>query len=164
MSTRVWIAKELDNGKYRSIYCHSDGYPSHTGMILLKHYDTEEKLDELLKLGDISIIGGILAPDPTKPHNRMLQQDGVTLAYGRDMGKKDVEARERSYSAITTGTNCDHTYIFTRDQKWMFIKLGEPKLEVKDLAEELKYEPQETVTENEETEDAETEETLTQSM
>ena len=91
----------------------------------------------------------------------MEQQEGVTLAYGRDIGKKNVEARERSYSAITTETNCDHTYIFTRDQKWMFVKLGQPKLEVKDLAEELKYEPQETVTENEETEDTET---LMQSM
>ena len=163
MSTRVWIAKELENGKYRSIYCHSDGYPSHTGMILLKHYDTEEKLDELLKLGDISLIGGVLAPDPTKPHNRVEQQEGVTLAYGRDMGKKYVEARERSYSAITTGTNCNYTYIFTRDQKWTFVKLGQPTLEVKDLAEELKYEPQETITENEETEDVETE-SFTQNM
>ena len=164
MSTRAWIAKEVDNGKYRSIYCHSDGYLSHTGMILLKHYDTEEKLDELLKLGDISLIGGVLAPDPTKPHNRVEQQEGVTLAYGRDIGKKNVETRERSYSAITTETNCDHTYIFTRDQKWTFVKLGQQMLEIKDLAEELNYKPQETVTKNEETEDAKYEEALIQNM
>ena len=164
MSTRVWIAKELDNGKYRSIYCHNDGYPSHTGMVLLKGYNTEEKLDELLDVGDISVIGEQLNPDPTKPHDHLEFQNGVVLAYGRDIGEKRVGARERDYSAITTETDCNYTYIFTRNQKWTFIKLGQPTLEVKDLAEELKYEQQETVAENEEREDAETEETLTQSM
>ena len=164
MSTRAWIAKELDNGKYRSIYCHSDGYPSHAGMILLKHYDTEEKLDELLKLGDLSVIGGKLAPDPTKPHNHMERQEDVTLAYGRDLGEKCVGARRRDFKSITVDTDCNYTYIFTKDKTWNYIKLGQPALVEKDLAKELKYEPQETITENEETVDAETEETLTQSM
>ena len=164
MSTRAWIAKELDNGKYRSIYCHSDGYPSHAGMLLLKHYDTEEKLDELLKLGDLSVIGGKLAPDPTKPHNHIERQEDVTLAYGRDLGEKRVGARRRDFKTIMVDTDCNYTYIFTKDKTWNFIKLGQPTLVEKDLAKELNYEPQETITENEETVEAEGEEPLMQNM
>ena len=163
MSTRVWIAKELENGKYRSIYCHNDGYPSHTGKILLTHYNTEEKLDKLLALGDISVIGGKLEPDTTKDHNHRELQTDVVLAYGRDIGEKGVGARQRSYSAITTETDCNYTYIFTRDHEWKYIKLQEPNLELKDLANELKYESPTTAEQNEGAEETETE-SFTQSM
>lgn len=57
MSTRALIAKELKNGKYKTIYCHSDGYPKGVGKTLLTEYNTEEKLDALLDLGDLSILG-----------------------------------------------------------------------------------------------------------
>jgi len=50
MSTRstIWVR----NGKeFEGVYCHFDGYPSHTGVILAKHYDNEDKVKELIKGG-----------------------------------------------------------------------------------------------------------------
>lgn len=52
MSTRSLIAEKDANGTIRSVYCHYDGYPDHTGRILKEFYDTPEKLTELINLGD----------------------------------------------------------------------------------------------------------------
>ena len=60
----VSSAKKLKNGKYIGIYHHSDGYPEYLGELLLTYYDTEEKLDKLISLGDISFAGPIPEDDP----------------------------------------------------------------------------------------------------
>lgn len=55
MSTRCLIG--LYNPKdntVTSMYCHSDGYTTCTGAILLTDYDTEDKVKELLNLGSLS--------------------------------------------------------------------------------------------------------------
>ena len=57
MSTRSRIAKLNDDGSIRVIYCHSDGYLSYNGRILLEHYTDPAKVDALLDLGDISSLG-----------------------------------------------------------------------------------------------------------
>jgi hypothetical protein len=54
MATRSYIGKRLEDGKIRFIYCHFDGYPSHNGTLLTEHYSTEDKVNDLLDLGDIS--------------------------------------------------------------------------------------------------------------
>ena len=56
MSTRCYIAKQAGAGKYRTIYCHSDGYPEGVGQTLLTYYGYPEKIDQLLDLGDISVV------------------------------------------------------------------------------------------------------------
>ena len=56
MSTRCRIAIEHD-GKFESIYCHHDGYLEYVGKKLLKHYNTPERVRELMALGDISSLG-----------------------------------------------------------------------------------------------------------
>jgi hypothetical protein len=38
MSTRSFIGKVQEDGSVRYVYCHHDGYPSHVGAILAKHY------------------------------------------------------------------------------------------------------------------------------
>jgi len=53
MSTRSTIAAKIDNG-YVAVYCHHDGYPSYNGRILLTCYNTQEKIEELLKHGFMS--------------------------------------------------------------------------------------------------------------
>lgn len=54
MSTRSLIAKQLPDGKIKSIYCHSDGYPSHVGMVLKRSYNTDERIDQLIAMGWLS--------------------------------------------------------------------------------------------------------------
>ena len=50
----IWVRE--DQGKYRGVYCHSDGYPSHVGAMLLVHYNSEERAKALVALGGISFL------------------------------------------------------------------------------------------------------------
>ena len=54
MGTRSNIAIQLPNGKFKQIYAHWDGYPSHNGKILLEHFQDPKKILELIKLGGVS--------------------------------------------------------------------------------------------------------------
>lgn len=69
MGTHCYIAEEKDNDMYRSIYCHLDGYPEEVGKLLVKYYDTTEKLRELLALGDVYCLQKKLNPDPSALHS-----------------------------------------------------------------------------------------------
>ena len=37
MSTRSYIAKQIGDNQFHTIYCHSDGYLTHNGAMLLDH-------------------------------------------------------------------------------------------------------------------------------
>ena len=54
MSTPSTINVKTTNGDIKSIYCHFDGYPDHHVPILLNHYDSQEKAEELIALGNLS--------------------------------------------------------------------------------------------------------------
>lgn len=54
MATRSAIGFVEYDGSVRAIYCHWDGYPDHNGKMLEEHYDSIEKVEELLDFGDIS--------------------------------------------------------------------------------------------------------------
>jgi len=54
MSTRSRIGLELPNGSVLSAYHHWDGYPEWLGRILNTHYNTKEKVAELIDGGDMS--------------------------------------------------------------------------------------------------------------
>ena len=58
MATRINInIKRPGVEEYASIYCHWDGYLSHNGKILLKNYNTYDKVVALISEGDISSLG-----------------------------------------------------------------------------------------------------------
>ena len=54
MSTRSRIGIELSDGSVLSAYHHWDGYPEWLGRILNTHYNTKEKVAELIDGGDMS--------------------------------------------------------------------------------------------------------------
>ena len=54
MSTRARIGIELKNGSVLSVYHHWDGYESWLGRILKTHYNTRQKVAELIDGGDMS--------------------------------------------------------------------------------------------------------------
>jgi hypothetical protein len=54
MATRSRIGIQLKNGSILSVYCHWDGYPEFNGVKLKEHYNTREKVAELIDGGDIS--------------------------------------------------------------------------------------------------------------
>ncbi len=56
MSTRSRVGLELADGSILSIYSHYDGYPEWAGRILKTHYNTREKVENLIDEGDVSCL------------------------------------------------------------------------------------------------------------
>jgi hypothetical protein len=56
MGTHAVIAIQY-NETINAVYCHFDGYLEHVGNILQEHYNTEEKIDEIIVRGDMSSLG-----------------------------------------------------------------------------------------------------------
>ena len=54
MATRSRIGLQLSDDSIVSVYCHYDGYPEFNGRVLRTHYDTIEKVRELIDGGDMS--------------------------------------------------------------------------------------------------------------
>ena len=96
MSTRSNIAKVNDNGTVSVIYCHYDGYVNGVGKILAEHYTDEAKVDELIELGDLSILGKEIGE---KHDFDATINPNWTKAYGRDRGEADV------YAAVYTSVD-----------------------------------------------------------
>ena len=86
MATRSTISIK-ENGKIRSIYCHWDGYPTNNGRILFNHYTTADKVNELINLGQVSILKENVNPDPKGSHSFDNRQENVVVAYHRDRGE-----------------------------------------------------------------------------
>ena len=57
MATRSTIGIVRGYHDTTRIYCHWDGYLEHNGAILQKYYNTADKVEELLKLGNLSSLG-----------------------------------------------------------------------------------------------------------
>ena len=54
MGTSSYIGILKENGKVEAVYCHYDGYYKGVGDMLVKHYNTPEKVQALVNLGYIS--------------------------------------------------------------------------------------------------------------
>lgn len=71
-----------DNGM-QLIYCHYDGFADHHLPILNGHYNTIEKAQKLMDLGDLSILD-VSPEQPEGVHCLAEFQPGYCLAYIRD--------------------------------------------------------------------------------
>lgn len=59
MATRSMIGIVNEDKTVSAIYCHFDGYPSHNGEILTKHYTSRSVIGDLMKRGDIRYLTDI---------------------------------------------------------------------------------------------------------
>lgn len=89
MSTHSYIGVIEEDGTLKYVYCHSDGYPSYLGRMLLTHYNAPELATGLVNLGDLSMVRERLAPDKGECHTfkkpvREGPKGGITTAYHRD--------------------------------------------------------------------------------
>ncbi len=143
MSTRSFIAKQIGADTYRTIYCHSDGYLTYNGALLLDRYNSEDMVDKLLALGDISYLGLELEPDPSKPHSYNFdeRQAGVTLAYGRDRGEKNIDARNMSLKKLDDPYNwTEYVYIYSKEGVWKYFEAGHSGEGLRDVKDDLNAE------------------------
>ncbi len=114
MSTRSNIAVEHCNGAVSDIYCHSDGYLSHNGVLLHKNWTSTSAVRSLILLGDISSLGVNL---------------NDVQAYFRDRGEELSPARKHTtldeYFAATNTKEYrkdwgyEYCYILTRKNGWL---------------------------------------------
>lgn len=137
MSTRSRIAVLQENGKVKSIYCHSDGYLKGVGQTLLTFYNTYERANAIIALGDLSELHKNLTPLPEAPeafyfgqgkpemlttHSYQRPQENVTIAFHRDrkekMYKKMYSSLEHFYEK---GAIEIYNYLF-RDGKWYVMR------------------------------------------
>lgn len=56
MSTRSWIGIKQKDQSLNLVYCHYDGYIEHNGLLLQNHYQTVDKIKQLIKNGSIRIL------------------------------------------------------------------------------------------------------------
>lgn len=68
------------------IYCHWNGYIEYNGFILVNHYTDVEKIEELLSLGNISILAENVSGDSS--HCFENPNEGIVVAYHRDRGEE----------------------------------------------------------------------------
>lgn len=119
MSTNSRIGKLLPNGKVKTITCHWDGYVhGGVGEDLLNHWNDEIKIDELLKLGNLSALGKEIGEEQNFNDIQSHNQDWC-LAYGRDRGEKKMEAKIIPLEEFEKDLNWPYLYLF-KDGEWFF--------------------------------------------
>ena len=101
MGTSSTITSVTPDGKYKNIYCNFDGYIDHNGKVLYRYYNTQEKIDKLLNLGDISSLD---------------KNCKTSVAYIRDRGETDVEAK--IYDTYDEVPKQDYNYLWNGKQ-WL---------------------------------------------
>jgi hypothetical protein len=118
MATRSTIAVEHADGTVSQVYCHWDGYLSHNGQILVDHYDTQEKVEQLVSLGSMSSLRPNCIPDPAKTHSSINPQDDVTTYYSRDNSEPFVEpSLYPTVDNYKRNLQCEeYDYLFTEGQ------------------------------------------------
>lgn len=87
MSTNSSITTMNKEGKYVTVYCHWNGYLTNNGAILLENYKTQEDVERLISLGDMSSLAERIEPEADKPHSFDEPQSGVCVYYHRDRGE-----------------------------------------------------------------------------
>lgn len=91
MSTRSTISMTQKDDTVKAIYCHWDGYRKHVGNMLIDHYSSNDRLAELMALGDLSSLHESM--EPVEGLSLNSRPGGHCIVFGRDGGYKDTEAK-----------------------------------------------------------------------
>jgi hypothetical protein len=118
MATRSRIAIENQDGSVISIYCHWDGHIETNGVILNNNYNTKDKVEALIELGNLSSL------------NKTLE---TTVAYARDRGEdshqfNNINVEELFEDGFSSGV--EYVYCFTKDGIWLVNALGSVNVDV----------------------------------
>lgn len=158
MSTRSLIAKKEKEG-YRAIYCHFDGYIEGVGDTLNRYYLDENRVTDLINLGDLSSLGQYIVPAPNGVHHNFCMvggefkmvdsysdehsfdspQENVCVAYHRDRGEKlrvSTHSSLKDLKDYYKDTWCEYLYIYDNGI-WYYYGLDvdcDPKILKDELA------------------------------
>lgn len=103
--------------KYKVIYCHYDGYISHTGKILTESYTDPNKIEKLMDRGDISFLDREVGRkgQPFSPVPK-----GSTCAY-EDRGEDSPAKIYRSLKELIKDS-WGYLYIYQNNQWYVWHK------------------------------------------
>jgi hypothetical protein len=111
MSTRSYIGVRNTDETIDYIYCHFDGYPEGVGATLIEHYANSNRVNELMKLGDLSVLGKFIGEK--QDFDKRVRD--CCLAYNRDRGDVNTEASTDLFEDLIKDQNVDYVYIFDGD-------------------------------------------------
>lgn len=111
MATRGRIGIELKDGSILSVYHHYDSYPEWLGRILRTHYNTREKVAELIDGGDMSSCW-----------TESRWDDSADGSYGPEYYSQrgeDCPPRldENKYEYLANGE--EYAYLYTLNDEWV---------------------------------------------
>ena len=113
--------------RFRAVTVHLDGYydTEHgVGQILLKYYNTQEKVDELISNGCMSTLRKEINPNPEEKHTFSRPQKDVCVFYYRDRGEDLTIYEYKNEEEMNYETCEDYNYWF-RDGKWYVKRYGD---------------------------------------
>ena len=116
MATRSRIGIELFDGSVLSAYHHWDGYPSWLGRILKTHYNTKDKVAELIDGGDMSS-----AWTNAGFNNETVEQGPLYYSQRGDNCPPRLDANRYDYLAEGE----EYAYLFTRNAEWVCYNRNE---------------------------------------
>jgi len=120
MATRSFIGKVQEDGTIQALYCHYDGYPENTGIMLVKHYNNPEQVDELLSKSDLR---GIYGPI----------QDVEELSDGEAAKEFDSIG---GYTHYARDSWAEYTYLY-QNGSWSCLDYDDTPIDLYRLLEEM---------------------------
>lgn len=140
---RAAIGIRGKDGVIRVITVDKKGYPGFTGAMLLAKYQNKEKVEKLLELGDLKILGEELHPNNNFPHYIVIRgnrrkreiQERVTVANHRDIRvsidgilikqKKQVYREYKTEVEVYWGEGVEFVYILDITiEEWITYCIG----------------------------------------
>lgn len=123
MSTRSIIGIIRKDGSVECVNCYRDGYPHGVGKVLLKHYADQEKVEQLLELGDLYALKENTEPKNNTDHTIINPDKYTTIAYVRDGGEKNTQSKVfdsiQEFQNEFNNSWCEYAYLFDESkQKW----------------------------------------------
>lgn len=117
MSTHSSITAKCKDGKFRSIYCQFDGYLEHVGKVLFEHFQDQQKIEDMMSLGDMSSIEASIE---------------CSVFYKRDRGENDVDCCVCDSKDECFEQNDQAYNYFWDGEKW-FVDEKELKIELESV-------------------------------
>lgn len=116
MSTNSNIGILNQDGSLEVIYCHWDGYPDHNGKILLEHYQDENKIRQLMALGDLSSLGEEIGEECDFDNPTDLDQ---CISYFRDRGESNTMSQKYLKLEDFFPAKMQEYFYVWQDHKWL---------------------------------------------
>lgn len=122
MSTRSLIALKKEDGTFEAIYCHWNGYLSWNGRLLLEHYKTYEKVEKLISLGSISVLG--CNPFVELSENKIDGFNECVSDYHR-LSNEEINIQKfetfKELDKFFKNSWCEYMYYFTKGKDGKYI-------------------------------------------